>query len=102
MQPSASSNAMQALKAKLLQSPNHSASPCSRASSVSDFGEFQSLKDAETRALYTAFLLLGCGSVLPTFIFGASIGVAVAWTFNQVTLVLGLGRPPVPPAVPIV
>ena len=37
----------------------------------------------------------------PTFIFGASIGVAVAWTFNQVTLVLGLGRTPVPPAVPL-
>ena len=37
----------------------------------------------------------------PSFIFGASIGVAVTWTFSQVTLVLGLGRPPVPLAAPL-
>jgi len=37
----------------------------------------------------------------PSFVFGASVGVAVTWVFNQLTLVLGLGRPPVPLPAPL-
>ena len=37
----------------------------------------------------------------PSFILGASIGVAVAWTFSQLTLILGLGGPPSPLVAPL-